>query len=152
MKWGLSKRENKQNQGIDSFRREIQNLFDDFFTVGPSSLFDAAWAPSIDIEESDTAIHIKAEVPGIEEKNLSVSIENNMLIISGEKNEERKEEGTDKRYVVSERRFGSFHRSIQLPENIKSDKISAKFKNGVLAIDIPKDETAQPKMITIDVH
>jgi HSP20 family protein len=102
------------------------------------------------VEEDKNSIHVKAEIPGIDENDLNVRIEENVLILSGEKKEERKEE--KKNYIFSERKFGSFSRSIDLPVGIKSDKIKATFKKGVLNIDIPKDETKEPKKIAIEVH
>jgi HSP20 family protein len=150
MKWGLTRRNEESNVGIDSFRRDLTRFFDDFFSVSPTSLFETAWMPSIDVAEDDKAIHVKAEIPGIEEKDLNVSLENNMLTISGEKKEEKKEE--NKRYMVSERRFGSFHRSIALPDGVKSDGISASFTNGVLRVEIPKAESVKPKKIKINLQ
>ncbi len=134
----------------DRFEKQLSQLFDDFFEMKPSSLFETRWMPSIDVDEDENGIHVKAEIPGIEEKDLHVVIEQNMLTISGEKSEEKKSE--NKRYVVSERQFGSFYRSIALPEGIDANKITAKFKNGVLHIEIPRTEEAKPKKITIDVH
>jgi len=81
---------------------------------------------------------------------LDVKIEDNILTLSGEKKEERKEE--KKNYIFSERKFGSFSRSISLPEGIKTDKINATFKKGILNIDIPKDETKEAKKIEIKVN
>ena len=150
MKWGLTRRNEESNVGIDSFRRDLTRFFDDFFSVSPTSLFETAWMPSLDVSEDDKAIHVKAEIPGIEEKDLNVSLENNMLTISGEKKEEKKEE--NKRYMVSERRFGSFYRSITLPDGVKSDGISASFTNGVLRVEIPKAESVKPKKIKINLQ
>jgi HSP20 family protein len=141
---------NNRELSIDSFRRDIDKLFDDFFFFSPTTLFKNDWAPTIDVEEDKNSIHVKAEIPGIDENDLNVRIEENVLILSGEKKEERKEE--KKNYIFSERKFGSFSRSIDLPVGIKSDKIKATFKKGVLNIDIPKDETKEPKKIAIEVH
>lgn len=94
---------------------------------------------------------MKAEIPGIDEKDLQVTLENNILTIAGEKKEERNEKDRDSRWVVSERKFGSFRRSISLPEGIRSDKIKAAFRNGVLRVEIPREESAKPRKITIDV-
>jgi len=152
MKWGLTKKENNLNYGLDAFRNDILSVFDDFFTFNPTALFESTWAPTVDITEDEKALHVKAEVPGIDEEDLTVTLENNLLTISGEKKKERKEENKDNRYIVSERRFGSFYRSIRLPEGIKADKIEARFKNGILNIEIPRDESAQPRKIKIDVH
>jgi HSP20 family protein len=146
----LMKRNNNKENGLDSFRRNIDKVFDDFFFLTPTSLFKSDWEPTIDVEEDDKSIHVKAEIPGIEEKDLDVKIEDNVLTLSGEKKEERKEE--KKNYIFSERKFGSFSRSISLPEGIKTDKINATFKKGILNIDIPKDETKESKKIEIKVN
>jgi len=146
----LMKRNNNKEYGLDSFRRNIDKVFDDFFFLTPTSLFKNDWEPTIDVEEDDKSIHVKAEIPGIEEKDLDVKIEDNVLTLSGEKKEERKEE--KKNYIFSERKFGSFSRSISLPEGIKTDKINATFKKGILNIDIPKDETKEAKKIEIKVN
>jgi HSP20 family protein len=151
MNLSLTKRKNNLSS-IDSFRKNIDSLFDDFFSLKPTNLFDSEWLPSIDVEESDNKINIKAEVPGIDEKDINVTLENNILTIAGEKAEEKKEENKKKNYIFSERRFGSFCRSVTLPEGIKADKIKAKFTKGILDIEIPKDEKAQPKRIQIDVN
>ena len=151
MNMNLIRRKRDNNFGLDLFRRDISRAFDDFFSFTPTHLFDSEWIPTLDVEEDDKAIHIKAEMPGIDEEDLKVTIENNVLTLSGEKKEERKEEDKDKRYHFSERRFGSFSRTITLPEGIKYDKINAKFKKGLLSINIPKDESKQPKKINIEV-
>jgi HSP20 family protein len=146
----LIKRTNNKEYGIDTFRKNIDKMFDDFFFLTPTSLFKSDWEPTVDVEEDEKTIRVKAEVPGIDEKDLEVKIEKNVLTLCGEKKEERKEE--KKNYVFSERRFGSFSRSISLPEGVKTDKVKATFKKGVLNIEIPKDERAEPKKIAIEVH
>jgi len=146
----LIKRNNNKEYGLDTFRRNVDKLFDDFFFLTPTSLFKNDWEPTVDVEEDDKSIHVKAEIPGIDEKDLDVKIEDNILTLSGEKKEERKEER--KNYIFSERKFGSFSRSISLPEGINIDKINATFKKGILNIDIPKDETKEAKKIAIKVN
>jgi len=147
----LIKRNNNKNElSIDSFRKNMDKLFDDFFFYSPTSLFKNEWEPRIDVEEDNKSIHVKAEIPGIEEKDLDVKVEDNILTISGEKKEEKKDE--TKNYIYSERKFGSFYRSISLPEGVKADNIKAAFNKGVLTIDIPKDEAKEPKKIKIEVH
>jgi len=141
---------NNKDVTTNSFRSNIDKLFDDFFFFSPTSLFKNDWEPSIDIEEENDMIHVKAEMPGIDEKDLDVKIENNVLILSGEKKEEKKKE--KKNYVFSERKYGSFYRAVSLPEGINKDKIKATFKKGILSIDIPKKETAEPKKIAINVN
>ncbi len=146
----LIKRNNNKEYGLDTFRKNIDRLFNDFFFLTPTSLFKNDWEPTVDVEEDEKAIRVKAEIPGIDEKDLDVKIENNILTLSGEKKEEKKEE--KKNYIFSERKFGSFCRSISLPESVKTDKIKATFKKGVLKIEIPKDETKESKKIAINVQ
>jgi len=146
----LIKRNNNKEYGLDTFRRNVDKLFDDFFFLTPTSLFKNDWEPTVDVEEDDKSIRVKAEIPGIDEKDLEVKIEDNILTLSGEKKEEREEK--NKNYIFSERKFGSFSRSISLPEGIKTDKINATFKKGVLNIEIPKDETKEAKKIAIKVN
>jgi len=147
MKWGLTRRNEQPDWGVDSFRKEINQLFNDFFSIGPSSLSESGWMPTVDVEVDDREVRIRAEIPGIEEKDLSVTLENDVLTIAGEKKEEKKEE--NRRYVISERRFGSFHRAIRLPEGIDREKIEAGFKNGVLKITIPRVEAPEKKRVKI---
>lgn len=151
MKFGLTKRDNRFGSEIDSFRKSISDIFDDFFKIEPTNFFENDWSPSIDVEEDNKRIHVKADIPGVDEKDISVNLENNILTIKGERKEESKNESDDKRYVVSERCYGSFHRSIRLPDGVKADKIKAEFNNGVLKINIPKEKVDEAKKIKIDI-
>ena len=148
MNFGIKKRDNGSE--IEAFRRSISNIFDDFFSLKPVSMFDSDWVPAVDIHEDAKGIYIKADVPGIEEKDLDVNIENNILTIKGEKCEETRH-GDEKTAIMMERTCGSFQRSIRLPDNIKNDNVRAEFKNGVLKIDIPKEKREEPKKIKISV-
>ena len=150
MQLGIKKRDNSYGSEIDAFKRSISNLFDDFFSIKPGTMFETDWMPSVDVHEDAKGMYIKAEIPGMDEKNIDVNIENNYLTIKGEKTEEKRE-GNDKRSLITERRFGSFQRTIKLPEGIKTEKIKAEFKNGVLNIDIPRDKAEEPKKIKINV-
>jgi HSP20 family protein len=149
MKWNLTKRTNENP--IDNFHRSIDAIFDDFLSFKPTGLFESEWLPRIDVTEDSKAVHVKAEIPGIEEKDLNITLNGNILTISGEKKEERKEEKNN-RSIVSERFFGSFSRTITLPEGVSSDKVRADFKNGVLTIEAPIEEAKQPKKIQINVQ
>jgi HSP20 family protein len=149
MKWGLTKRGEDINTSLSALGRDINKVFDEFFSIKHSTMFDYEWSPIIDVEEDEKMVHVKAEIAGIDEKDLNVTVANNTLTIKGEKNEERKED--DKRYVISERKFGSFCRSISLPDGINVDNIKAAYKNGVLNIEIPRDKSTKPNRIKIDV-
>ena len=151
MKWGLTRRKDSDLL-LDPMRFDIDRLLNDLFPTGSITLLESDIIPRIDIEEDETAIHVKADIPGMDEKDLNVTLDDHYLIISGEKREEKKEEDKKRNYVFSERRFGSFCRRIALPEGIKADEIKAEYKNGVLHVALPKDETAMPKKIEINVH
>jgi len=150
MNFGIKKRDNSNGSDLDIFRRGISNLFDDFFSLKPTNFFDSDWVPAIDVQEDNKGIYVKADMPGIDEKNLEVSIENNVLSIKGEKTEERRE-GDEKRSLIVERKHGSFQRSIRLPEGIKSNEVKAEFKNGVLTLNIPKEKVEEQRKIKINV-
>jgi len=143
MKWGVVK-----TNGSDY---SLTNLFDDFFRV-PVEFTGNDLSPRVDVHEDEKAVYVKAEIPGLEEKDLNITLHNNMLTISGEKKSEKNEEDKARNYYYCERSFGSFSRTIELPEGIKGDGVKAHYKNGVLDIELPKDEKTQPRKITIDVN
>ncbi len=131
---------------------EINRLFD--FSLGrlPSErmgLFEGEWAPSVDVYEDESKVVVKAELPGMTDKDIDVNILNNTLAIKGEKKKE--EEKKEQSYYRLERSYGAFQRSITLPSHVASDKVKASFKNGVLEIELPKKEEAKPKQIKVDV-
>lgn len=130
-----------KNKKVLPNKYDLERFFDDFLVPsGWSDNFDRLPEGNLsfdmDVSESESGYHIEAELPGMEEKDIEVSIEGSHLIIKGEKTEESKEE--DKNYYSSERRYGSFTRSISLPENADVDKARADYRNGVLEINIPK--------------
>ncbi|MBC8317845.1 MAG: Hsp20/alpha crystallin family protein [Desulfobulbaceae bacterium] len=110
---------------------------------------NAAWAPRLDVSESDKSIEIVADLPGMEKKDINVSLENDLLTIKGERKEEKEEKG--KHFHTIERRSGSFYRTLRLPTEVQSGKINASFKDGVLKITLPKAKTAKKKISQIEV-
>lgn len=152
MRFGITKRDTSLRNDIDDFRKSIASLFDDFFNIKPSGFFENEWHPIVDVNEDSKTISVKAEIPGVDEKDINVTLEDNLLTISGEKKTEHTEENKDKRYLVSERSYGSFSRTLQLPDNIKGSDIKAEFKKGVLTVNIPKQKVEEPKRIKIDVN
>lgn len=143
---------------LGGLRRQVERLFEDFdrdFFGWPSRLpsFDFAplgerngslAVPAVDIVEKPDAFEITAELPGMDEKAIKVTLANGTLSIKGEKSEEKEEK--DKDYYLSERRYGSFERSFRVPDGIATDKIDATFKNGVLTVALPKTaEARQPE-------
>ncbi len=138
--------------------REIDDLFDSLvpgFFRG-AGLVDALWhgdfdfAPSLELEETSKEIRVAAELPGVDEQDIQVSLENDVLTISGEKKQEKDVDQDG--WQRSERVYGSFRRSVALPAEVALDKVAAKFKNGVLRITLPKVEAASPKAHKIAVQ
>lgn len=135
MKWGLIRKSGSE-AAVRDFRRDMDRLFDDFFNVSPVSLFESGWAPRVDVEEEKDAYLIRADIPGVDAKDLEVSVQDTVLTISGKRqSENRREEG---RFVVSERSSGSFKRCITLPEGVQADGVKAEYKNGVLSLRLPR--------------
>lgn len=131
-----------------SFRDDMDRLFDGFskgFGVSAFEPFfgrDAEFAaPVVDVAEDDKAYTVTAELPGIDEKDVDVSVSGDVLSIKGEKKKEREEK--DKNYYLSERSYGSFERAFSLPEGVDQDKIAASFAKGVLTVTLPKNPEAQ---------
>ena len=122
---------------------DINRLFDAFMSPLDTAETHSAMVPKLDVAELKDRFEIKAELPGMEEKDIDLSIEDGLLTISGEKKAETEEK--DKGYYLKECSYGTFSRSVRLPDNIADDKIEAKFKKGVLTIDLPKKEVAPPK-------
>jgi HSP20 family protein len=150
MKFGVMRRDRSLDYGLNGFRNEISSFFDDFLSFNPLSLHDNEWTPQIDVSDEGNAISVKAEMPGLSENDIKVTVENGFLSISGEKSNERTNDKGN--YIVAERRFGSFTRSFKLPDGIRSDEINAEFKNGILTVEIPKDEKSISKKIEIKAN
>lgn len=136
---------------ISSIQEEMNRMFDRFFRGGELSDFGmtGTWMPPIDLSETADKVTVKAEIPGIDPKEIDISIQNDTLIIKGEKKEEKEEKG--KNYYRMERRYGSFSRSIDLPASVDTNKVTAECKNGVLEITLQKKEEVKPKQITVKV-
>jgi HSP20 family protein len=151
-------------QPFEVLRNQVDRLFHDFQTgflqapfLGPLPDITSFWrgdlgfnlTPAIDVVEKDKAFEVTAELPGLDVKNIDVQLSNGMLTIKAEKQEE-KEEKTKDRYV-SERRYGSFRRTLQVPSGVDAEKIEAGFKNGVLTLTLPKSPEAQKTQKSIPV-
>lgn len=136
---------------FQSLRKEIDRLFDDFNLLRSTrSIFDfdlqhlsSGWpnAPAVDLAEKENEYEITAELPGIDAKNVEIKLANHTLTIKGEKTEEKEEKKKD--YYLSERRYGSFQRSFQLPHGVDVNGIEASFGKGVLTVKLPKTTEAR---------
>lgn len=141
-----------------SFRREMDRLFDDFFTpssetrsfAAPGAAAASAIQPSIDVDETEQAYTVTAELPGIAEQDVELNLADNALTISGEKRSERNEDQGGRRY--SERSFGRFSRTIPFPTEVDADRVEAAYRNGVLTITLPKNEKAKDKTRKIEIR
>ena len=141
------------------FRSEFDQMFDRFPGFGLPSMrrmFDVAPfdtlnvnVPAVDVTEDDKAYKIAAELPGLEEKDVEVSLTGDVLTLKGEKRQEKEEK--NKNWYVSERAYGSFQRAFELPHGIDRDKIAAEFAKGVLTVTLPKSAEAQKQQKKIDV-
>ena len=135
---------------LSPFRREMDDLFNRFFTdwdLKPTTLEKTAWAPAINVEETDDQLVITADIPGVDPKDLDISLDNNVLTIRGERKEEKEEK--KKNYHRVERVYGSIGRSIMLPGTGDASKISATSKNGVVTIAMPKTAESKSKKIEV---
>ena len=136
---------------IASLQQGINRLFEDVFSQ--SGDYDSetmgAWRPPVDIIDTEAAIVIFVEIPGVEKEAVAIEVKENVLAISGERTvDDAVGNGS---YMRSERVFGRFARSFALPAMIPTDKITASFKDGVLKITIPKPEQEQPRKVSINV-
>lgn len=132
---------------IFSLRREVDRLFDDAFGRTETSPAPR-WAPVGDVREEKDAWVFELELPGVDPAAVEVTAENGVLSVRGEKASERRE-GQDGRWHIVERMTGAFHRSFQLPGNIREDAIEARFANGLLSVRVPKAEVPQPRRIEV---
>lgn len=139
---------------MDGLRREVNRLFDDFWHrldhgaagTGPAL---GMGLPSADVAETENAIEVSLELPGLDEKDVEVSLSGDVLTIRGEKKAEREE--THKGLYLSERRYGAFYRAIPIPAGVDAEKVTASFRKGVLTVTLPRTEATQTKARRIDV-
>ena len=133
------------SQPFLSLQREIDRLFDDFTrgfpTFAPVGMDGGKLMPVTDVTETDKEIEITAELPGLEEKDVQGNLADGVLTIRGEKNAEKEEK--DKNYRLVERSYGSFERSIELPDGVKSEDVKATIAKGVLTVKVPKPAPAK---------
>lgn len=130
---------------LATFRKEMDRFFDRLWDGDDMPV--GAWTPDIDIAETPEALTVKAEIPGIEPKDMQVVLENGVLVLRGEKRQVTEEK--EERLYRNERHYGSFVRSLRLPANVDASRVSAMFKNGVLTVVMPKTAEARGKSIPI---
>ena len=141
----------RSDESFLSLQREMNRLFDDALRGLPAISGDekvAALAPSMDVKETDKAIEVQTELPGVDQKDLDVTYANGVLTIKGEKKAEKDEKKAG--YHLSERSYGSFYRSVQIDE-VDADKIAATFDKGVLTVTLPKLASAQATTKKVEI-
>jgi HSP20 family protein len=136
-------------RGPTTLQDQINRLFNDAFerAEGESNL--TAWAPAVDIRETEHELVVNADLPGVDSKDLDIRVENNVLTIRGERKFEAKM--NEDNYLRVERAYGSFSRSFALANTVNPEGIKADYQNGVLTLAIPKREEAKPKQIKVNV-
>lgn len=149
----------REEHPFELLHRRMNDLFEDFFkdfgsegrwpSLERFGLDTGAEVPRFEVSETDDEVRVKAELPGMDEKDIEVTLDENILTIRGEKKEEK--EDKKRNVYVSECRYGSFHRSMALPAGIDRDKAKAKFKKGVLTLTLPKTETAGEQRKQIEI-
>lgn len=134
-----------QSNELNTINKEFDNFFNSFWNGEDSYL--TKFNPLVDIEKNDEAYTFHAELPGLDKKDVNISVKDNILTLSGEKTGRNKDKKFNFHRVESN--YGKFQRCFKLPQNIKQDKIEATFENGILTINVPIAEEAKPKEIII---
>ena len=134
--------------GLSTMKKEMDRVFDRFWDEGVPQLPSMGdWAPAMDVSETKDAVMVKAEVPGMESKDIQLSLQDQILTLKGEKKQEREE--TEEHYYRMERSYGAFVRTVRLPATVDGSKVTATFKNGLLTVTLPKSATAKGPTIPI---
>ena len=139
-------------RNLFQFHNEMGQMFNDLFASSnePTDETVDRWSPSVDIAETDSGFEVRAELPGVKQEDVNVSVRDNVLTLRGEKRQEETDEGKNYRRV--ERHYGSFQRAFTLPPNVDAEAITAAYRDGVLTLTVPKAEEAKPKEIPIEVN
>ncbi len=137
---------------LTSLRESMERLFDDFFTTRRPgrTLAPALWEPAVELFESENDLVFRAELPGIDPRQVDVTIAEDTLTVKGAAKAEQEQKGHN--YYRRELRYGSFERTVGLPASVQADQAKATFKNGILEVRIPKAERARAKSIKVEVE
>ena len=136
-------------RNLSSLQEQVNRLFESNFPSRGRESTLTAWAPAVDVYETENELVIKADLPDVSEKDLDVRVENSMLTIHGERKFEQKVK--EENYLRMERSYGSFSRSFSLPNSVNTEAIKAEYKDGVLNITLPKRAESKPKQVKIAV-
>lgn len=152
--FGKNKKDSEKEVSLVPFKKfDIDNLFEGFFDepfFGGFGFLREFKAPAIDVYEEGDKVIVKADLPGIDKKDIKLNLDRDILTISGESKKEKEEK--KKGYYYSERSYGSVQRSIRVPENTKLEEIKASYKDGVLTVEVPRSEEAREKGRDIEIE
>lgn len=132
--------------GVTRLSESLDQFFNDFWSAG-APVETSLLSPAIDVAENEVSLSVTAELPGLERKDIDLSVKDGVLMLRGEKR--MQEESKDRRYHRIERSYGAFFRALALPETVDADRVDAAFRNGVLTITLPKRPETKPKAIAI---
>ncbi|MDY6937751.1 MAG: Hsp20/alpha crystallin family protein [Cyanobacteriota bacterium] len=133
---------------IETIRRQMDRMFDDM--TGWDSESNATWQPKIELFDSENYLTLRAEIPGIEPQDLDISASRNTITLRGERRYENKHQ--DRGYFRSELYYGKFERALELPANIKNDRVEADYTNGILTLTLPKEEIDRNRSVKVKVN
>jgi HSP20 family protein len=136
-------------RNLSNLQEQVNQLFDSATPAQGDNSALTSWAPAVDIHETENEVVLKADIPGVNEKDIDVRVENNTLTVRGERNFSK--EVKEDNYLRIERTYGSFSRSFGLPNTVNTEAIKAEYKNGVLTVEMPKRAESKPKQVKINV-
>lgn len=134
---------------VSDIQTEVNRLFDNFFGRPAAAAAGRAWAPPVDLYETKDDLVLTMEVPGVKDKDVTVSITGDLLSVKGERRFE--DDVKEQQFLHVERVYGKFERLVQLPIPVQADKVKASYRDGVLEIKLPKAEEVKPKEIKVDI-
>ena len=139
----------REGRDLNRFRDEVDRMFDRFLESwsSPGSPWEGKWFPSVDVSETEKEVIVQAEIPGIDAKDIDISVNGNRLTLQGERKQEEEKKG--EHFHRIERSYGAFSRDIELPAQVDSDKVVATYKDGVLKVNLPKTKESATKKITV---
>jgi HSP20 family protein len=134
----------------NTLQQEINRLFESPSFAGPRGDLFSGWSPALDLTEDKENVYVRLELPGFQRSDLDISLHEGVLNVSGERKAEPREDTVET--YRAERFFGRFHRSVSLPKPVKTDKVKAQYRDGILTVTLPKTEEVRPKQIEVQVH
>lgn len=140
----------RPRRDVPALQDDVDRTFERLFRtwMGPVSFSEFSWSPTVDVGETNDEVVVKAEMPGMGKEDIDISVEDNQLILSGEKKQEQEQKDTN--YYRVERSYGSFRRIFTLPARVDVAKVTATYQDGVLTVRVPKSDAAKARKIEID--